>query len=106
LALFIDHHAAPGDIIVDYGSFDETLPFYTRKRVYLASFEGELEMGSHYEDARPFFLDQAAFVRLFRSEKRVFCVVKTTRLGRLKDLGIAGTQIATQAGRSLIANHP
>jgi 4-amino-4-deoxy-L-arabinose transferase-like glycosyltransferase len=106
LALLIDHDAARGELVADYGSFEETLPFYTRQRVYLVSAKGELEMGSEYGDARPFFLDDAAFVRLFRSEKRLFCVVKTRKLGYLRGLGITGQELGRQAGRSLIANHP
>jgi 4-amino-4-deoxy-L-arabinose transferase-like glycosyltransferase len=106
LALLIDHDAAKGDLVADYGSFEETLPFYTLRRVYLASYRGELEMGSEYGDARPFFPDDAAFIRLFRSEKRLFCVVKTGKLGHLRGLGIGGQELARQAGRSLISNHP
>ena len=106
LALLIDHRAAKGDLVVDYGSFEETLPFYTKQRVYLASYKGEFEMGSEYGDARPFFLDDAAFVRLFQSEKRLFCVVKTRKLGYLRGLGISGQELARRAGRSLITNRP
>ena len=39
-------------IVVNYGSFDETLPFYLGRRTYLAEFTGELEMGSTYPDAK------------------------------------------------------
>jgi len=91
--------------IVDYGSFDETLPFYTGKRVYLADYKGELEMGSVYPDARAYFLNADGLVRLWRSGRPVFVVFKESRLDRLKELGLAGSGLPLcEEGRCLIAN--
>ena len=73
-------------IIVNYGSFDETLPFYTCGRTYLAAYSGELEMGSKYNDAKKFFLNEDEFVRLFKSDKDVWVVFKTKKVTRLKEL--------------------
>jgi uncharacterized membrane protein YuzA (DUF378 family) len=45
-------------LIVNLGSFKETLPFYTGRRIYIADYQGELTMGSKYPDATPYFLDK------------------------------------------------
>ena len=66
--------------VVNYGSFDETLPFYTRQKVYIASYKGELEMGSTYPDTQQMFLSNEEFARLFKSDRKVLCVLKATRL--------------------------
>ena len=91
-------------IVVNYGSFDETLPFYLGRRTYLADFTGELEMGSTYPDSRSLFLSRDEMVRLFRSDLPVFVVVKAKRLPEMKRLGIGNTEIICQDNRCLIAN--
>ncbi len=105
LATIIKALAAPSDVVVDYSSFNESLPFYTGRRVYLASYKGELRMGSEYPDAKAYFLTDAEFINLFRSEKRVFCVVKTKRLGHLKRLGISGRELGQEGQKTLISNY-
>jgi hypothetical protein len=91
--------------VVNYASFDETLPFYTRQKVYIASYKGELEMGSTYEDTKQMFLSNEELVRLFKSDRKVLCVVKATRLQRLRDLGIENVQvIACQGEKCLVSN--
>ncbi len=90
--------------VINYGAFDETLPFYLGRRVYLAGFKGELEMGSKYPDSEATFLGQEAFLRLFRSERPVLVVVKERRLASLRRLGIAEAPVLCRADRCLIAN--
>lgn len=105
LATLIRTMATPSDVIADYGSFDESLPFYTQRRIYLVSYKGELRMGSEYPDARDYFLSDADFISLFNSTKRVFCVVKTKRLTRLKELGVSGRELGREGQKSLISNY-
>lgn len=100
------NNAGNGDAaIVDYGSFDETLPFYTGKRIYVADYKGELEMGADYPEGKPYFLDTAGFIRLWRSGRPVFVVFKEWRLDGLKGLGLEGAgPPLCEEGRCLIAN--
>ncbi len=91
-------------IVIDYGSFDETLPFYLGRRTYLAEFTGELEMGSKYPDSKGFFLNRDEAVRLFLSDSPVFLVVKERRLAEMKRLGIADAEMTCREQRCVIAN--
>ncbi len=91
--------------LINYASFDETLPFYTRQKVYIASYKGELEMGSTYEDTKQMFLSNEEFTRLFKSDRKVLCVLKATRLQRLRDLGIENVRVlACQGEKCLVTN--
>ena len=97
--------AQRGDaVVVNYGAFDETLPFYLGRRIYLADYKGELEMGSKYPDSEGTFLGQDAFLRLFRSDRPVFVVFKERRIDRLRGLGIEEAPVLCRADRCLIAN--
>jgi 4-amino-4-deoxy-L-arabinose transferase-like glycosyltransferase len=105
LAQRINASKTASSIIVDYGSIDQTLPFYTRGRTYLASSTGELEMGSKYPDAKGFFLNEDEMARLFRSDKDVWVVFKAKRLARLKELGIQPSDVfICQDQRCVIGN--
>ncbi len=73
------------DYIINYASYDQTLPFYTKKRIIIASYKGELEMGSQYNDAKEYFIDEDTFIDIYKSDKKVLCVLKEKRLNRLKE---------------------
>jgi hypothetical protein len=108
LSNVINYHKGEIDYLINYGSFEETLPFYTKKRVILASYNGELEMGSTYEDAKEFFMNEKDFINLFASDKRVFCVLKEKRIKRLKESLPEKIRISVldcQNERCLIYNH-
>ena len=105
LALAINRERCLDAAIVDYGSFDETLPFYAGKRTYVADYRGELEMGARYPDGAAYFLDTQGFLRLFRSDRPVFVVLKENRLDRMRQLGVEGeSPPLCVEGRCLIAN--
>ncbi|MCX5807516.1 MAG: glycosyltransferase family 39 protein [Proteobacteria bacterium] len=73
------------DYIINYASYDQTLPFYTKKRIIIASYKGELEMGSKYNDAKKYFIDEDTFINLYKTDKKIFCILKEKRLNRLKE---------------------
>jgi 4-amino-4-deoxy-L-arabinose transferase-like glycosyltransferase len=85
LAAIINQKRTGQDIIVNYAAYDQTLPFYTRSRVIVASYKGELEMGSRYEDTKDLFINDDQLVALLNSSKNVFTVVKKKRLAILQE---------------------
>jgi 4-amino-4-deoxy-L-arabinose transferase-like glycosyltransferase len=105
LARVINEQRVSGDYLANYGSFEETLPYYTRSPVVIVGYRGELEMGSRYPDSSPYFMTHEAFGRLFDSTNRVFCVVKQSRLPALQSQ-IRGTVhiLARENEKFLITN--
>lgn len=85
LAMVINQKRTGQDPIVNYAAYDQTLPFYTRSRVIVASYKGELEMGSRYEDAKDIFYNDDRLIKLLNSPKNVFTVLKKKRLAVLED---------------------
>ncbi len=84
-ATIINQRRTGQDIIVNYASYDQTLPFYTGSRVVIASYKGELEMGSRYEDAKDIFINDDQLSALLNSSKGVFTVLKKKRLALLEE---------------------
>jgi 4-amino-4-deoxy-L-arabinose transferase-like glycosyltransferase len=85
LAYAINEQNKDGGYIINYSSFDETLPFYTKQRIIIASYTGELEMGSKYDDSKAYFINEKTFFELFKKDNKIFCVLKAKRLNRIKD---------------------
>ncbi len=104
LAQRIKAGARPDAAVINYRSFDETLPFYLARRTYIAEFTGELEMGAKYPEAKAYFLSRDDAAKMI-SERPVFVVMKAKRLPSLESLGLnqAGI-IGRQDDRVLIAN--
>jgi len=66
-----------GDVIAQYATYRQGLPFYTKRRSVLVNEVGELEFGAdRAPDREKYFLDDAAFFSLWNSGVRVFCVFK------------------------------
>jgi 4-amino-4-deoxy-L-arabinose transferase-like glycosyltransferase len=94
------------DVIINYGSFEETLPFYTKTRIILASYTGELQMGSQYEDAKHYFITEEDFFKLWATDKKMLCVIKTKRIQRLQErVQKVIHLLACQNERCLISNY-
>jgi len=70
-----------GDVVAQYGTYRQGIPFYTKRRCVLVNEVGELEFGAdRAPDRITFFLDDAAFLALWNSPARVFCVGRSDKL--------------------------
>ena len=71
LALKINELATADDIVVSFG-YDQTIPFYTKRRLVVIDDMGELKFGSMQGDQSAWFLDNGRFETLWKGDKRVF----------------------------------
>ncbi len=83
LARIVSRNFRDGDRIACYGWYQQGLPFYTGQRVAIVGYKGELDFGSKQGDNSAWFIDYAAFNRLWDSPVRVFALIKDRELGRL-----------------------
>ena len=75
-----------GDVVAQYETYRQGLPFYTKRRCVLVNYVGELAYGAERAaDRKTFFLDDAAFLSLWNSPSRVFCVARTDMLPVLRE---------------------
>ena len=89
-----------------YSSYEQTIPFYIKQGITVASYTGELEMGSKYEDAKKIFISEEEFLKLLPSDKKVLFVTKQKRLKRLQEMFPERIRIqGCQNDRCLVANY-
>ncbi len=86
LAMMISEHQEHADYVISYSTYTQTIPFYLKKGITVASYKGELEMGSRYKEAKNIFISEGEFLRLLSSDRKVIFVAKQKRFKRLQSM--------------------
>jgi 4-amino-4-deoxy-L-arabinose transferase-like glycosyltransferase len=97
----------PGDVVAQYDTYKQGIPFYTKRRTVLVEELGELEFGASLaEDRADFFLGAAEFQRLWASGARVFCVFKRDALPFVREKFPGHRLLYRSDAGILIVNRP
>jgi 4-amino-4-deoxy-L-arabinose transferase-like glycosyltransferase len=81
LAAAVNASIREGDVIAQYETYLQGIPFYTKRRNVLVNFTGELRYGAERApDRDEYFIDDRKFQALWDSGRRVFCVFKRDRM--------------------------
>ena len=86
LALAVSQRKGGYDYLISYEIYERTFQFYTKSRLILVNYIGELRMGSSYEDAQGSFITEQDFVRLLSSDNKVLFVTKANKIDRLRPM--------------------
>ncbi len=93
-------------LLVNYGEFYHGTVFYTKQRVALADFKGELEFGSQHPSGEGWFYDGEQLNDLWNSEKRIIIVVKDRYLQQCLDtLTAPAAQTIREGQYTILLNH-
>ncbi len=75
LSYIIKPHLAQDDLVVQYGEYNQGIPFYLERRNVLVNYLGELEFGAKRETDPSWFIDGQEFLALWKGDRRVFVVI-------------------------------
>jgi 4-amino-4-deoxy-L-arabinose transferase-like glycosyltransferase len=75
LAQAIAAHLEEDDIVAQFGTYEQALPFYLKRTNVVIGYRGELDYGVR-RDSPSWFLDAEGLLPLLEGEKRVFLVIK------------------------------
>ncbi len=110
IASFLKTNLRPGDVVIAYRFYPQTLPVYLGRPIAVAAFAGEQTFGvSKLDEAvrRDRFPDAQGFKRLWDSPVRVFCVIDKGSLAALADERVAPIYPIVEEQRvELITNQP
>ncbi len=105
LAQVIKQDYVPGARVVNYGWYQQGLPFYTGQRVVMAGNRDELEFGSRQGDNSAWFLDYRTFNQLWDSPSRLFVLIRRQDLKRLSsEVKTPLTILGQEGNKFLISN--
>jgi 4-amino-4-deoxy-L-arabinose transferase-like glycosyltransferase len=102
----IGRYRSQGDYsVVQYGGFDQGLPFYLGQRVVLTSHSQDMDFGDAHEKDRSWFLDDEGLRTLWRKQKKVFLVAERDDLSKLRSLLTPSVYwLETPGGKVLLSN--
>jgi 4-amino-4-deoxy-L-arabinose transferase-like glycosyltransferase len=106
LAKAIDQNAGKDAKIVCFDGYEQGIPFYTHRRVVVAGDRDELEFGSMQGDHSAWFVDKAAFLRMWDTPQPLLAVLRKRDLPVVQILCRTRPDVVATAGdRVLITNH-
>ncbi|MCL2760792.1 MAG: glycosyltransferase family 39 protein [Desulfuromonadales bacterium] len=82
MGLKVKELAGPDAIIASFG-YDQTLPFYSGRRIVVIGDKNELEFGSEQGNHSGWFIDEPTFLQIWNSDKRVFAVLSKDKFKSL-----------------------
>ncbi|TWJ13911.1 phospholipid carrier-dependent glycosyltransferase [Geobacter argillaceus] len=104
LALKVKELARPDDIVASFG-YDQGLPFYAKRRTIVVGGMGELEFGSQQGDQSAWFIDNAAFSRLWDGERRVFALMNRAEKEALASAVKASVRVIDESPRRILVTN-
>ncbi len=105
LALLVREKAGAGALVVSYNGYDQSLPYYSQRRVVVVGDMGELRFGSEQGDQSAWFIDRAGFNRLWDSATQLYVLIDRQELDLLRTaLKTPVTLLGEKGNRLLITN--
>lgn len=93
---------APDEKIAVYGEILQGIPFYTKQRVMLVDYYGELDFGAKQPEGDGWFPSGEEFLRRWHSGEPFVLIVENKRIGDLFPHGVTGSVREAFAGRYTI----
>jgi len=93
-------------VLASFG-YEQSLPFYAKRRVVVVGSKGELAFGSNRGDQANWFVDEAGFLQLWQGNRQVVVLLKQDELKRVAPLlHPAATVLGQKYKKLLITNKP
>lgn len=91
-------------IPVSFG-YEQSLPFYTQRRVVVVGGKGELEFGSKRGDQTAWFIDENRFLKLWQGEWQVVTLLKRGEYEHIASSLVPAATILFQKGDKLLISN-
>ncbi|HEY3307218.1 MAG TPA: glycosyltransferase family 39 protein [Desulfuromonadaceae bacterium] len=101
LALLVRQAISDNDRLVTFG-YEQSLPFYTGRRVIVVGSRGELEFGSKQGDQSAWFIEESDFKRLWQGERKVIALLKEAEYEQLGPQLVPTAAIMGQKGKKIL----
>jgi 4-amino-4-deoxy-L-arabinose transferase-like glycosyltransferase len=102
LALWLKPRLQPSDRVLSYRTYLQELPVYLERRILIAGWKGELEMGTQVEDTSSWIIDLEDFERLWIGPQRVYLFTDAGKFAKLAATGIP-LRVLGRSGRNVLA---
>ncbi|MDR3581469.1 MAG: glycosyltransferase family 39 protein [Oryzomonas sp.] len=93
--------APPDGCLVSFG-YEQSLPFYTGKRVVVVGDRGELEFGSRQGNQFAWFIEESDFMRLWQGGQPVVVLLKRADYDRLAPRLVPTASVLGSKGKKML----
>jgi hypothetical protein len=90
-----------GGCLVSFG-YEQSLPFYTGKRVVVVGDRGELDFGSKQGNQTGWFVEENDFMRLWQREQPVVVLIKKTDYERIAPQLVPEPSVLGYKGKKML----
>jgi hypothetical protein len=101
LALLAKQAVAHDGWLTSYG-YEQSLPFYTGRRVVVVGERGELEFGSRQGDQTAWFIEEPGFMKLWRGQRQVVMLLKRADYERISPRLVPAATVLGQKGKKML----
>ncbi|CAL7963758.1 4-amino-4-deoxy-L-arabinose transferase [Gammaproteobacteria bacterium] len=84
LIITLQQKLKPEDEVICYGAYYQDLPFYLKRLVTVANYDGELTFGMQHQDAKAWMIDTKTFWERWNSNKTVYLIVSANNYRSLQ----------------------
>lgn len=104
LALWLKPRLRSEDRVVSYRVYYQELPVYLERRITVAGWHGELDMGMKAEDTSAWMIDLPTFEHLWKGPGTVYLLTEDKRFEDLKRTGVPLYVLAKEGKNVLVVN--
>ncbi|HEY5976157.1 MAG TPA: phospholipid carrier-dependent glycosyltransferase, partial [Geobacteraceae bacterium] len=104
LGLRIRELAGPDTVVATFG-YEQTVPFYARRRVIVVGGMGELEFGSQQGNQSAWFMEPTRFYPIWDGPQQVFAVLQKDELTKLRQLTRTPGRVVAETPRRLLVSN-
>jgi len=101
LALLAREAVSGDGRLVSFG-YEQSLPFYTGKRVVVVGGRGELEFGSKQGDQSAWFIEEPDFMRLWQGDQPIVVLLKRAEYERIAAQLVPAAVTLGQKGKKML----
>lgn len=92
-----------GDVVAQFGNYDQGLPFYLKQRIVLVNYMGELEFGALQETDPSWFIDGKGLAELWTGDRRVILVINSDHKEYVEQqTGLALPEVSAETEKRLV----
>ena len=91
-------------VLVSFG-YEQSLPFYCRRRVVVVGGKGELDFGSKRGDQTAWFIDEDRFLWLWRGDRQVFALLKQGEYEQIAPSLLPAATVLSRKGKKLLISN-
>lgn len=102
LALLLKSRLQPGDEVMTYHEYYQSLPVYLERRITVVEWRGELDFGTRVEDTSAWMIGDDAFWRRWRGPATAYLLTHRRNYDKLRSVDVKAFYLMAEVGNVVL----